>query len=383
MSILSSTWIDIQSQQLDTILLHYQSPLTSIYKLQFPNYQDPQLIIFIGDDAKSVSIKRLGLSSSIRPRHHQIHLEFIPGSTISQSPIFLADCELHNSRALQVRDRPTPVDVKQRPLKWHGGIPQGFDVNTLAHIVYTKLLSPFSTVICLFADDLGGLKGVASILASWVVSLSNRASDLPASTYPKVLILKEWNDLESGIFDEKLATRAFMEDVRRESKRENGSLSELDELLAQRFGELRVLAYTSHPSDFHAMTLEDVHSHLQRLDQSWKSLRNRLFQDSQDVQDRRREAQVAFTANHFRAFFDSAYDHFAQDIATPFSYIRASRLPNPIPLDLGFHLISFLKRAPRKLDIAFAAPVIASALSLDSFPPDMHSKQIQRAHITH
>ena len=68
-------------------------------------------------------------------------------------------------------------------------------------------------MICLFADDLGGTRETAYILASWLISLRNSSSDLPMSTYPQIVILKRWNDPNKG-FDEKMATICFMQELR-------------------------------------------------------------------------------------------------------------------------------------------------------------------------
>ncbi len=228
-------------------------------------------------------------------------------------------------------------------------------------------------IICFIADDLGGTRATAKILASWLISLSNQSSDLPVSTYPRVLILKWWND-PNATFDEKLATICFMQELRQETDLRNGSFRErvngrltdveFSRLLKQQFSDIRVLALPIHPGLLHE---KSVHSQLKRL-------QTRLLQESEDIQKCRRTAKVAFSAIHFKAFIHSACDHFATDILTPFSFMEASRVPNPVPQGLSSHLINFLKHTSRKTLMSFAAPIIASALSLDSYPPDMHSK---------
>ena len=55
----------------------------------------------------------------------------------------------------------------------------GLDPKSLAHLVYAKLIAPFSTVICFFAEDFGGQETIVEILAVWLMSFSSRSSDLP------------------------------------------------------------------------------------------------------------------------------------------------------------------------------------------------------------
>jgi hypothetical protein len=331
-------------------------------------------------------MKRLGFTFDEEVPHNTIRLHLALNLGEIPSPIFLADCELHNNTKLkQTLASPVPGNVDHRILHWHQNIPNEFDVYTMANIVYTKLISPFSTIVCLFADDLEGLNAVARLLASWLICFrSRRTTKVAIATSPRVIVLREWNDLDNGMFDEKLATRSFMQELRIQSELRNKSQQkrlanhlsqqDLDELLHLQFGDLRVLAYTSHPIDAGLMTLKDVHFHLRRLDKSWISLRNRLLQDSHDIQERRRQQQVAFSATHLHALFNSACGHIERDIITPFNFIRASRSANPVPSRLAEYLSAFLKQTPQKLHMTFNVPIIASALTLDSFPPNMHCK---------
>jgi hypothetical protein len=121
----------------------------------------------------------------------------------------------------------------------------------LAHLVYAKLIAPFSTVICFFAEDFGGLQAIAEILATWLMSFSSRASDLPPSTNPRVLVLIRHEDYLN--FDEQAVTKRFMMDLGREAENKNGIMTgqlsgrlkkaKLDELLQQQFGGMRVVAF--------------------------------------------------------------------------------------------------------------------------------------------
>ena len=123
--------------------------------------------------------------------HNKVHLRLVPGTTKTQSLIFIADCELHNiTNFKKAIVGSVPGIIDQRSIRWLRNTPRGFDPNSLANLVYKNPISPFCTIICFLADDLGGTKGTANILASWLISLSNQSSDLPVSTYPRVLILK-------------------------------------------------------------------------------------------------------------------------------------------------------------------------------------------------
>jgi hypothetical protein len=251
----------------------------------------------------------------------EVHLRVDPERLRDASPLLIADCEMHASGALvRASSGRTPGDIDRRPLAWHKGMQHTLDHATLAHLVYSKLIAPFSTVICLFAEDFGGLQSVAKLLALWVMSFSNRPSDLPPGTYPRVLVLTQWDDTAS--WDEQKATKNFMLDLGREAEKKNGILvgrsrgklrkAELDRLLAAQFGGMRVVS------------LPPLHS----SSRSWKSIKARILGDSYELQSRRKAAQVAFSALHFKAFFHLASDHFSLNLVSPFNFIRASRIKN-------------------------------------------------------
>ena len=360
MAELNSLWIDLHSGSNDLFMNEHHRPYNEFHKLHFPGEQAPQMVMLIGDKWKREATNKLQPSLKSTGSHNGIHLHLLASERASRSPVLVADCELHNA-ALQNKAVVGQhiAGTKQRALLWCRKVPiDSLDAKTLAHLVYSKLISPFSSVICLFVDDLGGME-VTDMLASWVISLSNRSSDLPASTYPQVLILKL---CEHSGFDEERATVQFMRGLVRAAKlrdgglgqKESGRLAEarLIAMLKQQFGGLRIIALPKPPQS-------------ERLNDFWESLSTRILRGSQHIQDRRREAKVPFSANHFQAFFHLACDHFARDIVTPFNFIKASRLANPVPQDFSSHITNFLEHLRPAQVEPFAFPLIASALALD------------------
>jgi hypothetical protein len=347
----------------------YHVAYNAFHQLRFPDEQDPQMIMLIGDKSKTKAIRKFELSLDNDGNHKKIHLQLAPENTKARSPILIADCELHNAPPPSKASH-TIAGVEHHPLVWHQhDSTEGFDALSLVYLVYARLISPISTLICFFADDLGGTTAVANLLASWLISLTYRSTDLPVSTYPRVLILTVD---DSTLFSEEKATLDFMKELEEETKARNGSFVQesnglLDALLRKQFGGLRVLAL---PND----VASQEQSQSLKLDASWKSLRTRILQGSQRVQDRRRKAQVAFSANHFKAFFHLSCAHFAEDIITPFSFVKASRMANPVPEDFSSHIGNFLRDIKGTLVESLAFPIIASAMTLDGYPPEMHSK---------
>ncbi|TVY13661.1 Calcium-independent phospholipase A2-gamma [Lachnellula arida] len=360
-----STWLTLRAGLWNFFLHEHHQPYSVLDNLPAVHEQTPQMVTFIGRGVKSAVMEKLHFNPSTQNKANEIHLQIDASSIKDHSPILLADCELHNAPYLTPAGSDGSLgDIVPRPLLWHNKVSQSMDPAICAHLLYAKLISPFSTVICLFEEDLGGLSAVAEILVRWLMNFSNRPSDLPPSTHPRVLILT--NATHYSNFDEQAATKQFMNNVGKEAEKKLGQLTggrdsrmkkaELDRLLAAQFGGMRLVGFPG---------LEESH-------RSWKSIKARILRDSNEVQKYRQQAQVAFSALHFKAFFHMACDHFCSDITSPFSFVRASRFPNPIPENLQFHLLSFLKKVDRTQILNFAVPIIASALMFDSYPSGMH-----------
>jgi hypothetical protein len=309
------------------------------------------MIMFIRGRGKTTAMKKFGFLPTESCEHGKIHLRSISRYTSASAPILIADCELQNSPFLdEAIGGPIPPYIKQRSLSWSKGY--GLDSNIVANIVYSRLLYSFSTTICLFANDLGGTGMAAKILASWFHG--RQSSDIPN---PQILILKEQDNLTpNGSYNSFIGE--LSQAVRHLTKIAGPmTRSQLEVQIRRQFGDVKVLAVPTHSRS-----------------PSWNAIRSSIISSSNKIQRYRRENQLAFSADHLRAFFHLACAHFAKDIISPFSFIKASREPNPVPPALSSHLTYFLKKIKLSEVMDFAVPVIASALTLDSYPPGMHSK---------
>jgi hypothetical protein len=103
-------------------------------------------------------------------------------------------------------------------------------------------------------------------------------------------------------------------------------------------------------------------------------LEERVLTDSNEVHDRRLKACYAFSARHFESLLHSACSHFADCVETPFNFIKASRMRNPVPKNLPVLFEKFLELAVKLNLKCSALEIIGSALCLDSYPPEMHCK---------
>lgn len=361
MSRADSIWIDLRTRNQEIFIQENHRPYVAFQDVQ-STLRYPQMIMMIGCKVKSQLISNLFAMEAI-DGHSKVHMRPIPG--IEKDPILIADCELHNLVSYKKAIiKPRLGIIHQRPIRWHNNASQISSPRTLANLVYSKLISPFCTIICFVADDFGGIKNVAKELASWLRCLKNVPTDLPLLSHPRVFVLKRCDNCTSASFDEKLATIEFMCELRKEIEFDRSFLhrtsdTELEHLLGSLFSGIRVLVFPYELST--SSSTREPHI-----------LRSRLLQESQDMQKRRRAAKVAFSCEHFKSLFHFALNHFATHISTPFSFIDASRQPNPVPLEIASHITNFIKLVSPSSLISFAVPIVASALCFNSFPPSMH-----------
>lgn len=355
-------WIDLVTGAVGLegpFLQQYHRPFLALCDL--PTDACPQMIVLIGDTSKRLSRQRifeLGNSDD----ENRVHLHVLKQPV----PILVADCELHLlSRMPTVWGGPLPGDRAQHLIR---NVSRDVNLRELALNLYAQILSPFSTLICIFSDDFGGTTEVARLLASWIVNKAPTASDIPEIVRPRVLILKQWDIFKRGSFDEARAYKKFRRKlalhVKVKTHKVDLPVGELDDHIRRHFDSIRLQIFPTYMSEGEAVS------------NSWASLRSRLLQDSEEIIEQRVSTRTAFSVAHFQDLFQSACFHFASNTNAPFSFVEASRHSNPVPRDASVHLQQFLEHSMHKKQRKFAVEVVSSALCLNCYPPDMHRKSL-------
>ncbi|KAF7877694.1 hypothetical protein EAF04_001365 [Stromatinia cepivora] len=307
------------------------------------------MIIFIGEQTKSQVLRKIrfgfreqkGISGEVQFR---VNYKTIGDPEL----VFYADCELHNPLYPIIVIIKNYGDIISRALLFL----RDFDSKFFAYQIYSKLFSLFSTMIYLFVDDLGGLIGILDILAIWLTSLPEAPIDLPASTYPKVLIFKSTRKVPNALKWENGATKRFLLDLREILRKKD-----LNVLLAKHFSRLYVLSLPV----------------LTSSQRNWTPVRDRLLQESNDIQKLCINHQFALPICYFKTFFHFVIRHFCSNEDLTFNFIEAFRFSNPVSESFLTYLTLFLKNVDRKQLLNFGVPIIVSALIFDSYPPGMYA----------
>jgi hypothetical protein len=205
-------------------------------------------------------------------------------------------------------------------------------------------------VICCFVSDLGGLKAVANWLADFADAATAR--DLP--TVPRILLVVE-TTLDT--FDESIATSKAIAHLQQASHT-NDCVHEnqLDHL---NIGEIEVLGLQSYKSTAARA----------------RALKRRLLAMSEKSMKERAGKLTQFNHTHVQALTKRALGHISTKIDEPFQLANASRSKGFTTSLLEACLSDFFLQLPSQAWLwHFAAPLVASALLLASYPPGAHSK---------
>lgn len=326
--------------------------------------QIPALVTFVGQQNKSLWLTGLlnVPSAGVQGSHGQIRLHATRRDRRNSSPIIYVDCELHSTTSIQ-RPGSAPYDSYERRLRWMDGTPTMRLLRLkrmIAQKIYTRVLSPFVSINCLFGADLGGLTGASGFLAEQAAY--SPGPDLPQITLPRVLLILGSNVLYEGRFREHAQAR------------DQAKFIQLTLQGIKRRKRLHTQREAQHVLDSHFRDLDVYYVH----DSICTSEQLRAVEDIitlkvREIERYRALEQVLFTYPHLQAFLTSGLDQFALGHDAQISLVLASRTRNPPSVELATHASALLATV-RSSELAFQHSIrmMAAALILDSCPPDMH-----------
>ena len=213
--------------------------------------------------------------------------------------------------------------------------------------IYTHLLPPFTDVFCFFSTDLGGFSQVARHLARWLER--GYSLVLPETALPSVVLVTNEFTLRADIETEARTTLLSM--LSKETTKDPFSM-----ILA-----INVIG----------LFLSNIIS----IQARYRRVKERLIERLDKVRQFKKDTQMLFSVAYFAAFIKYVSGNLLDLVAKLFDFVRASRIHNLIPPDLGEHLSNFLSHITSSSHLTkFAALMIASTLLLDSYPPRAHRK---------
>lgn len=298
--------------------------------------QYPCIIFFLGKRNKVSALQNIFVNNNITRRQaHSIGNLHIDLTTCNTTyPLLFADC---NPDAISVNDLGRWNGCHETHclrLTSHHNVSLGS--NAITELVQARLLFLFTDIICLFADDLGGLLGVTQRLAKWC-DLGSSSTGL----LPRVLVVISESSDESG---------------------------------AQKL--LQLNSTSGFQKCFPSLTITKIRRHQLSREAASARLKSALMSAVDEVRSRRIDCMAMFSAIHLSAFFRSALGRFAKNPMATFDFLRASRLAVGHLECLTVHVERFFTLCRQNgLPRTATEDFVASAILMDSYPPNMHCNE--------
>ncbi|KAL2866173.1 patatin-like phospholipase family protein [Aspergillus lucknowensis] len=333
------SWVKFTEEKATPQLVYGSRFAQVIAELPDPSTQLPQVVFCLGRRLKDQALREL-CGSNYRGQHRLqrcINLRSDNRTLHSLQPRFFADCD-------PTRE-PLPASPESMAichLEQVHGIDLAKSTDSLYDLVLARLLFLYVDVLCIFADDMGGLEGVRERLSTW--ARIGSASSLPNVVRPRVIVVT--GEQSQSVTHNILEEGDFLYDL----------LHVGDLPFYAVFGDVQVCRL---PPGEHSSEAR------------YLGLHQEVTQQLRNMRSIREQQQVLFSAKHLNSFFELSIQHFSTEPFVPFNYIKAARQWNPLDGAFTSHLISFLetgKHAPYDE----MASYIASAILMDAYPNRAH-----------
>lgn len=324
-------WLYLVRHAAGTFVHHSRSLTLIREQLITPHLQFPTSALFLGRRRKDAALHYLFPDNQMSSRFPSVRLRLDNRTLFSERPILVADVD----PVLTPQD-PGPHDHEGEEIAIHWEPSGGMH---LRDILLARLLFMFMDVVCIFADDIGGLDAVHKTLEAWAAVGQDVSS---IDHRPRVLIVVETDGasvthelLEESEFLRRLVTIPGATKV---------------------FGTVGFLHLPG-------KELSDMARH--------RPLKDELLKGLDLSGRRRREDGCLFSAAHLEAFFPCALQHVCHTIRSPFDFVRGTRRSLPASANHAVHLKRFLDLTTQA-EWEQRAGFIASTLLVDAYLPGDH-----------
>ena len=336
-------WLRL-SQEHKTFSLQDGHRLHSITQsLPRPSKQYPSFLFFLGKGSKSVALRNLFPETRISSyRHYGIaNICLDPKTSDDDYPLIIADgCQSGATYVTNSTPEYKCHETTNHLLDWPESENEPPQQQSIIDITNARLLSLFIDVICIFAEDYGGLADVVTQLTNWAAYGS--ASSLHLTVRPRIVVVTR---IPGNVFE-----------------------SEVLHFRSQLFSTPKFSEV------FSSLNVVNLLAKLRPNSQTqFGALKEVLGQELQTARFARISSSAMFSCIHLKAFFGKAVQRFVQRPEARFDFLRASRDENPVNPELPDHIDTFMSFSrDHKFPDGIPVPFVASAILLDSFPPDMH-----------
>lgn len=332
-------WIEVAHHKYDALgIIDHGRLERLINDLPDPKAQYPQIVTFMGDVRKRSILADLFSDSASSPSlmstdRSVVDLHMDASTGTSRYPALFADIESRLSVSPRT-ERQKIYKQSRRGVKTSQILWQDEPGTTLRTII-ARVVIPFSDVICLFADDIGGVDAACNHLITWPCADRTASSVFQQFQPHVILITSETRDAK----------------IKRMQ----------DDTITERLRK----------ADFPCSAVTIVHLPILVSGEVMKYVRPYMVKMRQNRVDR----HLQFSSPNLLWLFNEALAHAARTRALPFDFISAWYASRPASPALIDHLTAFWNLArEERMTMEQIGAIIASSLRVEAYYLSSHGK---------
>jgi energy-coupling factor transporter ATP-binding protein EcfA2 len=333
-----------------------------------------------------------------------VHLYLDPDSSESQAPLLFADCEGLNGgerdpvgarlKKKMASSQKNNSDGRRKPtsereLVWADTAKKQSRDFAVAHL-YPRLLYTFSDVIVFVmknpryvlttldssfgADYCRIIESVLERLVDWAAAALEKTSNQPVLPHAIIAFNASENDIPEELWDVDYATQALLDSLSR-TVYQNATFKKYAQFWRERDRQIEsvqelVLSYYSSLRVIRIPTI----GRPMLIRAQVEKLSDMIRWASKEARESKQESRMLLDADELQPYLHFAFDHFADNLQTPFDFVQASLTNSPIPHNLGGNILKLaLQIMERWEDVARASTIfeelsylVASSILLEA-----------------
>lgn len=300
------------------------------------------LLLLIGSERKTEAIAQLNASMERTQESRcrlAVDLSFRLPMTKQEAPIMIAGSSV--SPRKQLRDFQTSPATCHESTTCSLTGPQDYTAQESINHFYHRIMFPFVDTVCLFVNDLGGMRAAAKMACGWAANGRVAVKTLP----PCLLLVIEEGDPIAAVkeFQGKCVTEANIN-----------------------------IALSYHRIDAINLTLNRKVKSRQR--RQWSRFRREVIDSVNSMHYEKHLKHRLYSFKHLVAYMKAATDAI-ESTDMPFDFLAVSRKHFPVSQEAEACFSDFIDRIESMEQIhLFAVPVLASCILFDHYRRGMHCK---------
>ncbi|KAK4629215.1 Calcium-independent phospholipase A2-gamma [Fulvia fulva] len=291
-----------------------------------------------------------------------VHLYLDPDSSLStqlRAPLLFADCEgleggerdpvgailkkkhekaLKGESGTAGRRQPGLRHTSERELVWADTPKKRSREFAVAHL-YPRLLYTFSDVIVFVLKNPRVIEGVLERLIDWAQAALEKSSNQPVLPHAIIALNASEYDIDQDLGDVDFATQSLLESMSRTVfhnatfkkyaqfwRERDRQIETVEHLLLSYYSSIRVVRI---PTNGRPNLIQG------QVEKLWEG----IHWASKHARERKADLRMLLDADEFQPYLQVAFDHFAENLNTPFDFVQASFSHSPIPHDFGGNIL--------------------------------------------